>query len=739
MDYTKTKCIGELDYVLFPKQTKPETDYYILKLYVPEFKKKIVVKGLFPGLQPYKGARIEVHGKFEFNDKYKSWEFNVSKYKEVSPDTKEGLVKYITSLVQGLGYKTVKNLVEEYGLDLIKILDQSPELLEDSEILSENKRYDLIEAWKINRSFHNLSIFLQTYNIPTNSIKKIYNIFKDGSERVIRTNPYLLVDICGSPFSLVDTIAKDLNFSLNCEERIRANILQVLKDSCFKGGHLYITVGKLKSGIKKFFSSQKIEPYYLTNPILLNQLTLLAAEGKIFKEDLKDKTLIYPKFNHRAELESAQKIRQLLNLESPFTSKEINSWVDSYEKEYGVTFTKKQRDALLSMATSRVLIITGNPGTGKSFLVKALVQFFKEKGLKNALLAPTGIAAKKLNQLTGEDSGTIHRTLRWDGNDSDRDPEYDFIWGFNHIHPYPADVFIIDEISMIDQFVFYHLLDAIPDQSFLIMIGDSDQLPSVGAGNVLGDLVESNAIHVTKLTEILRQEDTSEIILLSHKLNKGEFPSLKEMHSKSDVVFISEKDDLLVLNKIKKFISQLKDKDIQLISPMYRSDIGVDRLNAEAREIINPPSADNEEIDLQGFSLRVGDKVVVTKNNYEKIVFNGEEGIVRYFDKENKKIFIWITDANKEIEFSFSEAREYLKLSYCLTIHKVQGNEYDIILLPISKTFGRMLYRKLLYTAITRAKKKVIIFGDQNAFNEAINNNEVHQRNTLLSKRLSPI
>lgn len=731
---------GFITKILFPRlkdQKKNNSDYYIFELESFHFKKNIIVKGSFPGLKLYKGSRLKLNGNFEYNAKYKSYEFISSEFEEIFPDSEDGIIDFLMEYIPFIGKSTAKDIYDFFGGDLITLITKDPDILDECAFLSQKQKISLKNHLTTNLAFRDAAIYLQKFKLSNAKIKKVYDIYKESTKHLVMLNPYCLVDFGISSFEVCDQIAIKEGFSLNCEERIKSFIIQLLNDLTFSGGHLFISINLLYQEILKSFKEKHIQKFFISPNSLKEFLILLNAEEKIILQKTKNDLLIYPFFSFESEKESAIKISNILKQNPLFNLDYLRNWVDLYEKEQRIEFTKDQKEAILALASSKVIVITGMPGTGKSFLVKTLTDLFKTASKSFSLLAPTGIAAKKLASLTNNSSGTIHRELQWGGaQDDDSESERNATWGFHKDKRYPYEVIILDELSMIDQYVFFRLTDALEDNVQLILIGDSNQLPSVSPGNVLSELIFSNKIKTVHLTEIKRQEDTSDIVRISHLINHGKIPGLAAMTSQNDVTFIETENDEETLEEIKKQVILYKNNDPQIISPIYKSRIGVSNLNDEIREILNPKEYNIESFNENSLSLRENDKIIIGKNNYKKGFFNGEDGFIERISKETEEIEIKLTGVSNSFLLTFKEAEEYIKLSYCLTVHKVQGNEYDTVIIPISNTFYNMLQRNLIYTAITRAKKKVILIGQYAAFCKAITNNETKKRNSILGKRI---
>jgi len=560
--------------------------------------------------------------------------------------------------------------------------------------------------------------------LSLNSLESILRYFGKSNRviEVVSENPYVLLEVEGLTFQKIDKIALEIfKIPENSPLRYKSFVVHHLLNLCFKQGHLFIY-------LNNFFQSKieiPIEEVKTYLRELINEKKIILENGKL-----------YPAIYYKAEIESAKIIANLIKL------KNISSFlegmdVENYIKEYEDSQTQliangkwkklkwandkfelseEQKIAVRKFFSERFFVITGKPGTGKTTCLKALVDISRSKNLKINLLAPTGVAAKRLSDLCDFEAYTIHKMLCFDGIN----------WNKNKENPLDADIFIIDESSMIDQVLLYKFLSALPDKEFkLVFIGDYCQLPSVSPGNVLYDLVNFSKISHIKLTKIFRQENTSEIILNSHKINNGDI----NLYGKKDFFFIQIEDQHKILEAIIKIVDKYKDEDFQILSPRYEGILGVTNLNNVFREILNPSA----EEDKGSFKYRVNDKIMVTKNDYKNEVYNGESGVVSRI--KNKKVAVIIN--GNEIEYSFKDIYSMINLNYCRTIHRSQGSEFSIVVMPFIREFTIQLQRNLLYTAVTRSKEKIFLLGHHDALVKAIKNKYSQKRNTNFPSRLN--
>lgn len=747
MEYANiTEISGFVGRIYYPKnqnsKEKKSNSYYIFKFQTITPRKDVMVKGHFPGANIYQGLQLKLHGKFDFNNQYKNWEFATNNYEELAPGSAEDLISYLSNYVRYIGPSKAKKLVEHFGENLIDEISENPDLLDECKFLKKRQKDSLIEEFSTSKKFRDAALFLQKFRLTSSKIQKVIDILGENTKHQLGLNPYLLVDFGICSFEKCDRVALSESFSINAEERIRACIVQVLKDSCFENGHLYLTLKQLYQAISIAFKSKYTQKFYLDPKLLKEFLVLMHADEKIHIQKSGSDLLVYPKLSYEAEAKSAEKLAKILQNPPLYEEYELKEWVENYQKNNNIELTTKQKEAIMLLSKGRVMVISGNPGTGKSFLVKTFSELFKRDNRNFSLLAPTGVAAKNLNTITGEPSGTIHRKLQWAGRTEDErdiDKSFGTSWGYNSTHQYPAEIVLVDELSMIDQYVFYRLTDALKDDAILILIGDPDQLESVSPGSVLADLEGCPDIPSIRLDEVKRQDSISDIITVANKINQGSIVARSNMTEEHDVTFIDAENDSDILEKVLEQVTFYKGHpDLQVITPMYKSQIGVTNLNNLIREISNPltlamsVSNINDEMNIRDY-----DKIIVTKNNYKKVIFNGEGGYIVRVSPDSEEVEVLIGGIETPFLLSFKEVEEFIQLAYCLTVHKVQGNEYDMVIIPISNTFYNMLQRNLIYTAITRAKSKVILVGQYSAFCRAIANNETQLRNSKLGRRIS--
>lgn len=685
-----------------------ETGYSIIKIRSKGYRELVTLVGNISSINI--GAIIEAKGRWRINPKY-GRQFEVNEWVEKLPANIYGIEKYLGSgLIKGIGPVYAKKIVNQFKENTIKVIDGEPDRLLEINGIGK-KRVELIKkAWIEQKEIKNIMMFLQSNGVSTALGYKIYKAYKDESIKIIKENPYKLVDdIHGIGFKTADTLAEKLGINKESYKRCRAGIFYVLSKLA-EEGHCYL---KFEELVKK-----SVEILGIEEQKIIMTMEHLAKEKELIKED---EIFYLPPFYY-SEVGVARRLKKIK--ETPINRKIIDS--DKIINSMGIEYAENQRKAIKLASESKVMVLTGGPGTGKTTTVNGIIRLYKESGMKVLLAAPTGRAAKRITETTGLEAKTIHRLLEY------KPPE-----GYkkNEENKLEGDVLIIDEASMIDILLMYNLLKAIPDEMILIIVGDIDQLPSVGAGNVLKDIIESEAIPVVKLDQIFRQALGSKIVTNAHRINKGMYPDLKG-GKKSNFFFIEEKENIvdLIVNLCSKrlpiYYKSDPVKDIQVLTPMQKSETGAHNLNINLQSSLNP----NRIFLKRGaMEFRLKDKVMQIRNNYDKEVYNGDIGLITYVDTEEKKLRVKFDE--KEVEYDILELDE-LTLAYAVTIHKSQGSEYPVVIIPITFSHYIMLQRNLLYTGITRAKRLVVLVGEKKAIGVAVYNNEVKKRNTRLAERL---
>jgi exodeoxyribonuclease V alpha subunit len=702
-----------------------ENDFVVAKLQEKGKRELTTIVGNLTAINP--GESLKLTGRWVHNKKYGE-QFQVENYEVTVPATVHGIRKYLGSgLIKGIGPIMAERIVKKFTLDTLEVIENKPERLSEVDGIGPKRIEMITRAWEEQKEIKEIMIFLQGHGVSATYSAKIYKQYGDHSIEVVKENPYRLAqDIHGIGFITADKIAQNMGIAPNSLIRAKAGVIYVLNELT-EEGHVYYPEKDL---VHKAEEILKVDQEIITQAI-----TELSKGKEIILEEInveKDHRAVYLAPFYVAETGIAQRLRGLkksLSTIRPIHPEKAIEWV---QQKLNIELAEKQKEAVLLAGNSKVLIITGGPGTGKTTIITAILKIFQQLKLKILLAAPTGRAAKRMSEATGWESKTIHRLLEYSPHKGGFKKDQD--------DPLEADVVVIDEASMVDTLLMYHLLKAIPSQAHLILVGDVDQLPSVGPGNVLRDIIDSGIFIVVRLTEIFRQAQESMIIVNAHKVNQGEFPILKEIERKeaTDFYFIQEEEPENTLNQILTLCSERIPKhfgfhsirDIQVLTPMHKGVIGAINLNIELQKRLNP---DQQAITHGSRTFKLHDKVMQIVNNYDKEVFNGDIGWVSRIDQEDRELTIDFE--GRLIPYDFSDLDEIV-LAYAISVHKSQGSEYPVVILPVTTQHYMLLQRNLIYTGITRAKKLVVLIGTKKALAIAIKNNKPQLRFTHLSGRL---
>jgi exodeoxyribonuclease V alpha subunit len=720
-----SKIYGQVERITFCNE---ENGFTIAKVKVKGEKDLVTVAGALPGVNP--GEVLELLGEWSNHPKFGT-QFKVLKFKSVMPATVAGIEKYLGSgLIKGIGPVMAGRLVKHFKETTLDIIDTHPERLEEVEGIGKKRVQMIKNAWDAQREIREVMIFLQGHGVTSTYAAKIFKQYGQGAIKVVQENPYrLAADIFGIGFKTADKIARDLGMDKNSEVRAEAGILYVLHELADEG-HVYFPYEPL---IEK---SQKI--LEVENDIILKGLARLFEDRRIVMEDLNERKsnfvpnnkTVYLSGYHLAEKSIAENLKALLSTPSNLRRIEENKAVEWVQKRLAIQLTEKQMEGVKIAVTKKVMVLTGGPGTGKTTIIKAILEIFRRLTPRIIMGAPTGRAAKRMSETTGWEAKTLHRVLEWSPKEMGFKKDQD--------HPLDADVVIVDEASMIDNLLMHHFLKAVPKSAVLILVGDVNQLPSVGAGNVLKDIINSGAVPVVELQEIFRQAMGSLIITNAHRIHRGEFPQIPGKGVLQDFYFIQKETPEEIAATILELVTQKiparfkKDPvdDIQVLTPMHRGIIGGENLNKILQEALNKSPI---ELTRGSRTYKQGDKVMQIKNDYDKEVFNGDIGRILEIDFEEQKVTVGFD--GRPVDYEFSDLNELVP-AYAVSIHKSQGSEYPVVVIPLHISHYLLLQRNLIYTGVTRARKLVVIVGTKKAMSIAIRNNETLRRFTGLCERL---
>ncbi|MDR1907575.1 MAG: ATP-dependent RecD-like DNA helicase [Holosporales bacterium] len=697
--------------------TYSEGGFVVAKVKVYNQNNLVTVVGNIPS--PSAGSILDMQGEWSSHPKFGP-QFKVTECTCSVPASIYGIQKYLQSgLIKGIGPFMAQKIVKEFGERTLDVIEHSAEELLKIEGIGAHRVKMIQQAWQEQKEIRLVILFLQSYDVSTTHATKIYQKYGNESIALVKENPYrLATDITGIGFLTADSIAKRLGIDEKSPMRAEAGILYVLKEIS-NDGHVFCSQCELikKSG----------EILHIDDDILERAVQSLALSNKVVIERLDDVPCVFLLGYYVAETKVATKLTTLRDSQSRIKPIEAESALEWVQQKISITLADKQREAVKAAITEKLLVITGSPGTGKTTIIKAILEILSKNTPKIILTAPTGRAAKRMSETTGREAKTIHRLLEYVNGAFQR----------NENHPIDCDLLILDEASMVDILLMYHLLRAIPDYATIIIVGDINQLPSVGPGSVLKDIINSKNVTVVQLNEIFRQAQKSMIIVNAHKIINGDYPTIANKAG-GDFYFIHEEDTdkaqsiivQLIKDRIPRYFGYKPLADVQVLTPMHRGVIGTDSLNDALQNALNPRGA---ELLRGNKRFRLGDKVMQIRNNYDKDVFNGDIGFIERIDTENQMAIVRIDD--RIVRYEHNELDE-LTLSYAVSIHKSQGSEYPVVVIPIFRLHYMMLQRNLVYTGITRGKKLVILVGSPNALSIAINNNKTMERNTWLSKRL---
>lgn len=707
---TKLRCVVE--HITYQNQ---ENGWSVMKVKVKGYDNLVTLTGSL--LDVPVGSVLLVDGDWRVDPKY-GQQFVAQSWTEVMPATLYGIEKYLGSgLVKGIGPAYAKAIVSRFGLETIDVIENDIERLLEVPRLGRKRMEKIRDSWEKQKDIKEVMVFLQGHGVSTAFAAKIYRKYEKDSIAKVKENPYQLADdIWGIGFKTADSIASKMGYEKNDTRRCRSGILYTLNELA-EEGHVYAEPEQLVETAVKLLEAEE-------TPVRQALASMMEV-----KDVIADNDVIYLPSFYYAENGSAKRLQSLLSDTSLFNADVAAEPGAEYGiNNAGIVYDEVQHAAIQKALDSKVMVLTGGPGTGKTTTTQGIIAAFKARLMSILLAAPTGRAAKRMTEATGMEAKTIHRLLEYNPMDG---------YKRNEENPLEGDALIVDECSMIDILLFYNLMKAIPSNMRLILVGDIDQLPSVGAGNVLRDIIDSQQIPVVRLTRIFRQAQSSRIVMNAHAINAGQFPNIKNGLD-TDFFFINQED---ADEMVKLIIGLVRDrlpkkygyppKEVQVLTPMQRGTVGAGNLNIELQNALNPTGL---SLAHSGYTFRQGDKVMQIRNNYDKNVFNGDIGYITAVDTNERTLTV--TFDSRLIEYDITELDEIV-LAYAITIHKSQGSEFPVVVMPVTMKHFVMLQRNLIYTGITRAKKICVLVGTTKALAYAIRQNTVSKRNTKLKERLN--
>lgn len=732
---------GYIDHVIFRNE---DNGYTVMVLKGMEEERELTCVGTFPAIT--QGAAIEASGNYTTHPVYGK-QFQIASYVEKMPEDALAMERYLGSgAIKGIGAALAARIVRRFGDDTMRIVEEEPERLAEIKGISEKKAMEIAEQMTEKADMRRAMIFLQKYGISLNLGAKIYQKYGQTVYGVLQENPYRLAeDISGVGFRIADEIASRIGIHTDSDYRIRSGMLYTLLQASGEG-HIYLPKEELFSRASGLLG---VDSSYMEK-----HLMDMVVDRKLILKETEDGAVVYPTRYYYLELNSARMLCEL-NILCPEDEEMMEKRINRIEKETGTRLDEMQKQAVAAAASHGLFILTGGPGTGKTTTINAIIRYFEEEGAELRLAAPTGRAAKRMTEATGYEAQTIHRLLELNGMPEEEQEGRAVHFDRNSENPLEADVIIIDEMSMVDIALMHSLLLAVTAGTRLILVGDENQLPSVGPGNVLRDIIRSGCFPVVELKKIFRQASESDIVVNAHKINRGEQVTIN--NKSRDFFFLKRYDADIIIRVVIALIQEklpryvdAKPYEIQVLTPMRKGLLGVERLNQILQRYLNPPDEKKKEKEIGQRLFREGDKVMQVKNNYQleweilgryKIpvdkgvgVFNGDTGIMTEINEFAETATVEFEDG-RQAEYSFKQLEE-LELAYAVTIHKSQGSEYPAVILPILSGPRMLMNQNLLYTAVTRARKCVTVVGSETTFAEMIRNEKQQQRYSSLDRRI---
>jgi exodeoxyribonuclease V alpha subunit len=708
-----------------------ESGYTVARLKTSQSRDLVTIVGSFANIQA--GQTLQLTGLWRDHPQYGA-QFQVSHYRETKPATLTGIEKYLGSgLIKGVGPVTAKRIVAHFGLQTLDIIENHIERLIEVPGIAK-KRIKMIQtAWENQKAIKEVMVFLQSHGVSTTYAVKIFKQYGSDAIAAVTNNPYqLATDIYGIGFVTADAIARNLGIAPDSEYRYRAGIVHVLGEAA-EDGHCFLPQAELVEQVVKRLSIKDHQP---NSGAIAELLVRMGMEEQLIMQGHREHQFIYyqPSFYY-SEQNLATQLQQLLARPVTVDLPRVQNWIERFTQAKGIELSPQQEQAVEMAASQRVTLLTGGPGTGKTFCTRTIVALWKAMGKSITLASPTGRAAQRLSEVAQMEAKTIHRLLEFDPRSMKFKRDAD-----NLIE---AQAIVVDEASMLDLFLAHSLLKAIPEDAQLLLVGDIDQLPSVGPGNVLRDLIASKLVPVVRLTQVFRQAAASYIVSNAHRINSGQYPLLESVSltPSSDCLWLGAPEPQYGVQGIQELVTDVIPQlgfdsalDVQVLCPMTRGEVGTRNLNSVLQSLINPPSADKAEIKSGSIVLRVGDRVIQQVNDYDREVFNGDLGAITAIDLEEQEVTVQYQE--RRVTYDYADLNE-ITLAFATTIHKSQGSEYPVVILPMYMQHYLMLSRNLLYTGLTRAKQLAILVGPAKAIALAVKQARDTGRYTLLAQRLA--
>ena len=724
-DFQDEELKGTVEDVVF---SNGETGFTVIDMCVGD--ELITAVGVLPSVSV--GETLRVFGRWDRHPSF-GRQFRINKCEREMPKTSSDMLKYLSSgAIKGIGPKTAVKIIEEFGDQTFEVIENEPHKLARIRGISESKSEEISQEFKKQFAIREVMIYLEKFGMTSNECVKVFKAFGSRAVEVITENPYMLCrEIIGISFKRADEIAANMPEPPAVRYRLGAGVVHVVRYN-LRNGHTCLPKDKVISPAAQLLDSDEE-----TITEVIDELT---ENGQLICKNINDRDFLFLPYMYAAEYSAAQRLSVMLKFPPPKGKSSIKNRISSLEKKFGIHYEKLQAEAITTALEKGMLILTGGPGTGKTTTLNGIIELFERDGLKVALTAPTGRAAKRMSEITGKDAKTIHRLLEVEWKDDDR-PSFQR----NISNPLPYDAVVVDELSMVDISLFSSLLDALKLGCRLIMVGDSDQLPAVGAGNVLHDLIDSGLIPVVALKEIFRQAMESLIVTNAHRIVSGEMPELDKTDNdfffmnRSNVYLAASTVIDLYTTRLPKAYGYDPLKDIQILCPSRKGETGSVNLNTAIQKRLNPPDNFKHEFNLNGRTFREGDRVMQIKNNYDipwkkgkepgAGIFNGDIGTLEMIKPDARLMKIRFDD--KEAIYSFDFANQ-LELAYAITVHKSQGSEYNAVIMPVCSVLPQLSYRNLLYTAVTRAKSKLILVGTKKDISAMVENDKRIKRYSAL-------